>query len=535
LNTHDFPPATVTETTDIATPIALAWFDLLGKTLPVLASASLLLSCVLVSPKKELWVDEGYTLQVVADPSARHILHALANGVDGGMPLYYLLAHFWAGIFGSTLTSLRLLTSLLIVGGTLILWRELRRFYSPPAVALGISLTLLISPLLLKQNTELRFYGLFFLCAALVFAVDDRLSQGDHGKKLVIAAVAAHAALLLSHLFGVFYSGASILALVFADYRRRNLRWGLYATLTSSWAVLLIWIGPILKILDLGRPHNWSPRPTVVILSKFVAALSMGFWIGLLFSIGILLISKRSEREPFDSASGVVLLQAVAWLLVPVALAAAACVSSCPFVDRYFLPSLLGETALLVWLLDLTMQKLRLWTGTIWKLALTITMFSAIAWPIYTSFSGEKDITFQWLNHSLGSELPVLVEDANTFIPLTYYAGPGPGYYYVLDWTSAVHSQSLHATVQSKLMRNAKIVGYNRDRILDATEAQCNFDSFIVLDSPGIAWFKSHIADNAAFTVQKLGDLGFGDPGPAHVWLVNRLYRSPECTHSSKK
>ncbi len=125
----------------------------------------------------------------------------------------------------------------------------------------------------------------------------------------------------------------------------------------------------------------------------------------------------------------------------------------------------------------------------------------------------------------------VLVEDANTFMPLRYYSPTGPDYYYVLDWDSALHSSSLHATVQSKLMRNARAVGYGGNRIIDTAVAQCDLDKFAVLDSPGISWFETRILNNPAFEARKVADLDFRDPGPTHVWVVTRLFRDPECLH----
>ena len=223
------------EAKDRFVTLSSAWSELFDRLLLLLTILSLLISCVLISPKKELWVDEGYALQVITDRSTPHLLRALANGVDGGMPLYYLIAHGWSLLFGSTLLCLRLLTSLLICVGVLVLWNGMRRFYSAAAVAVGIPLTLLTSELLLSQNAEIRFYGLFFACAALVIVLHSRLSEGQASPKLIIGAVLANVALLLSHLFGVLYSGVGIAALVFSDYRKGHLRWRLYAALLSSW------------------------------------------------------------------------------------------------------------------------------------------------------------------------------------------------------------------------------------------------------------------------------------------------------------
>jgi len=167
-------------------------------------------------------VDEGYTLQVITDNSTSHLLHALANGADGGLPLYYLLAHGWHLLFGAKLLPLRLLSSLLVGIGILVLWSGLRRYYSSSEVAIGIPLTLLTSTVLLVQNSELRFYGLFFACAAGAMVLHSRLGEGASKPKLIVAAVLANACLMLSHVFGALYSGASIVALAASDHQRKN-------------------------------------------------------------------------------------------------------------------------------------------------------------------------------------------------------------------------------------------------------------------------------------------------------------------------
>src|SRR5208283_2295236 len=75
--------------------IAFSWRGAVSKVLPIVFIAVLVTCCILMSPKKEIWVDECYALQVVTDRSIHHLVSALALGVDGGMPLYYLIAYAW--------------------------------------------------------------------------------------------------------------------------------------------------------------------------------------------------------------------------------------------------------------------------------------------------------------------------------------------------------------------------------------------------------------------------------------------------------
>jgi len=458
------------------------------------------------------------------------MLRALSKGVDGGMPLYYLLAHGWLRTFGYTLLSLRLCSSVLIGFGVLAIWRYLRRTHSSAAVAIGLSATFLGSSLLLNQNAEVRFYGLFFLCASLVMVLHSRLCEGAESRLLVLGGVLANAALLFSHVFGVLYSAAGIAALALWDYRRRQARPRLYLTLLSSWLLLGLWFKPLLRISDIAKPHNWIPRPDFMVTLKFLASLSAGFWIGAGVCLIVTLITEPSLGGSEETVCGGQLYQAAAYLAVP----AGVCLISLMgapslFLDRYFLPSSLGLAVVLVFLLERTLGRIAMKGARL--AVITLALAVTFSWPVYHSLSAPRSITFDWLNHSLAGAPPVIVEDANTFLPLVYYSPHNPSYYYPLDWESALHSQSLHATVQSKLMRNAKDAGYHQSQILDEWQARCGLDTFVVLDSPGIAWFEDRIQSNSAFEAQKLGDLGFGDPGPAHVWMVRRLYRSPDCIH----
>src|ERR1017187_1395451 len=130
-----------------------AWNWVLDWILPLLTVLVLLASCVLGSAKKEIWIDEAYTLQVITDPSLPHMMHALANAVDGGMPLYYILAHAWGVAFGTSLSTLRLLSSIFVCAGVLLLWSTLRRAYAAWAVSLAIVATTVTSD---RKSTRLN-------------------------------------------------------------------------------------------------------------------------------------------------------------------------------------------------------------------------------------------------------------------------------------------------------------------------------------------------------------------------------------------
>src|SRR5271166_1706251 len=127
----------------------------------VAAVGVLLLACWMGSAQRDMWLDEAFTVQLLTDRSLLHMMHGLANAADGGMPLYYLLAYGWGSLFGVTLLSLRLFSSLFVCVGVLLLWSTLRKTYSLLAVALSMAATTVTSGALLHQNVEARYYGFY--------------------------------------------------------------------------------------------------------------------------------------------------------------------------------------------------------------------------------------------------------------------------------------------------------------------------------------------------------------------------------------
>jgi hypothetical protein len=501
------------------------WNWTLDWALPLLTVVVLLASCILGSAKKEIWIDEVFTLQLITDRSLPHMLHGLANAVDGGMPLYYLLAHAWGALFGTSLLSLRLLSSIFVCTGVLLLWHSLRRVYTTRAVSLAILATTVTSTTLLHQNVEARYYGLYFASATLVFALHLRLATQTPTRRLVIAAMLAHGALVMSHPFGVMYSGAAIAGLAFTDYRSRRLRLSLYAGLAASWVLLLAWIGPILKIHDLAQPHNWTPIPTVTEVLALFAFASPCLAFGLLMGTGLTALAPKAKDESGNlDRSASILYHAVAFLLPPIPIALISWGSSSLFVDRYFLPSLIGVATLVASLLEskLTAVRLNFTLRSVWCVLLAV----ILAWPLM-SIEKTRDNRFEVMDRSITFDLPVIVADAQVFLPLSYLTRkPSRPYYYPLDWDAALHSAARGATLEYKLMRNAMAAGYSSGRIADSRQLLCLSENFLVLDNPEFAWFQERVFGDPDFQVEHVVDFA----PDRQLWLVKRLPNSNQCT-----
>ena len=500
--------------------------------LPLIAVVCLVASCLLVSPKKELWVDEGYSLRVLTDKSLYHAMYAITRGVDGGMPLYYLVAYLWAKVFGTSLLALRLFSCFGICAGAVVLWKTMSGIYSRVGVAVGVLSAVITSTLVLTQNVEIRYYGLFFASAAIVLAAHRRLVQQAAGSKPVLPAIVAHGALVMSHPLGVLYSGVAILALLASDRRNHALRPGLYAGLCASWLTILVWIRPILHIYDIGRPHNWLVPPGLSEIINFFS-ISPFVPISILVSVCLAAVSTQARYDDErESSSGAMTLHAVGYVLVPIVVAITSWLLSPLFCDRYFLPSTLGAAIIVAHVVDSVLPGKRLVFSQ--RLGASVLILVMLIWPIWTSWRMPRDENFERLDRKLAIGVPVIVEDGNFFIPLSYYTQQRPSpYYYVLDWDTAWDSPSRHATVQYKLMRNAKAAGYAKNRIIESRDALCGFDRFIVLDTPSISWFEERVLLSRNFHVENIGHLGYPEPGPSNIWMVTRRYRSADCGTSS--
>ena len=138
---------------------------------------SLLASCILWSPHKQVWMDEIFTWKEVSDRSLWHLYYAIQHGADGGQPLFYTTAWLWAKAFGTGVLTLRLYSSLTVCAALLVTWATIRRFYGLWATAFGVLVFWGTADVLLDQNVEARFYGLYLLTVAISVNLYARLVE----------------------------------------------------------------------------------------------------------------------------------------------------------------------------------------------------------------------------------------------------------------------------------------------------------------------------------------------------------------------
>ena len=253
----------------------------------------------------------------------------------------------------------------------------------------------------------------------------------------------------------------------------------------------------------------------------------------IVLAVGLAALGAKSIKETTDHTAREALwngtiLHAIGYLLVPLVIGIVSWSGYPLFLGRYFLPSTLGAAVILGYILHSILPSCRLTSAQ--QVGVCVVICVLLSWPIWDGRQAAIESTYKDLDRTVAKGLPVIVEDANTFVPLTYYSrGKNNPYYYIADWDVALRSASLHATVQYKLMRNARSVGYYNGRIIDTDDALCRFPSFIVLDGPGLRWYEERIRDNPNFDSHRIAFLHTREPGPTQAWLVTKHLQSPGC------
>jgi len=482
---------------------------------PVLAIASLLVSCLIVSSRKFFWNDELYSYYFLSDPSFTHMLGAFHDKINNTPPLYFLLGWLWARVFGSTELSLRLFSSLGMCLACTIVWIVLRRTYSFWPASIGTLGVFCVSDIILSQNAEARMYGLFLaLCslALLQFDTNNRISNSSW--KTFFSNACIQAAIVNTHLFGLFYGIAILLSQIIRDRYFKTFRPKIYLAMVIGWTSLILYIPSFLNQSDAGNPRTWIPVPLLKDLTDFLS-LSLSSFSNLVILLVLLVISGfqfllyqtnrthlsqiDQQEQPNLNTEIPLLVFAYSFLVVPLVAWILSRTVKPIFIDRYMIPSALSWSILLAYLSSRIINSafirtklpeisrkssfLKFTQRAIFLIILTSVL---LIQPISYAKNYRKSSIPGLNDNKYGyKELPVVTQSSAQFIERLYYSPERDRYFFILDWEAALDKASgLFSPQEYKHLDalNRKYPNLFQNHIVKSEDFLNMHNRFLVLD-----------------------------------------------------
>ncbi len=513
--------------------------------------ASLIISCVIWSASKQAWMDEIFTWKEASDPSLWHLYWAIQHGADGGQPLFYTTVWLWAKTFGASVLSLRLYSCASMCGALLVTWRCIRRVYGLWATAFGVLWIWGSAGLLLDQNAEGRFYGLYMLAVAIAVDVYLRLAARTNPTRLLLLySFLAQAALVLSHVLGLFYSGMILLALVLFDALDGRFRIRVYLFHAAGWLALLVWVPAIRASVAAGKPHGWIQVPN---FSRFFdayffwdylqwlslvqahapgfifqmcrqgvrAAILVPIAVVLFFAARKLLGAKGSLSPTPEDA---LLLVGFALLAMPIVLFVVSHLLTPVFVARYLLPSGIGVSIVLAAFAN----RLSLYVPDFLKpaqrlLSIPVVLF-LVTCPVSSALlrgpaaGNYRFLDVERLDGMVSPDVAVVAGWQQDFAKIMRYSQkPGAQYFFLLDWPAALAGPPAYV-LDYHLLRSYRDAGYYSAKIQDSHAFLCSHTDFLVLDAHVLepmdkepTWFDFAIRNNPQFSWKNIDSFDAAD------------------------
>ena len=237
---------------------------------------------------RALWLDEALTVNISRLPLPR-LFDALRH--DGSPPAYYVLLHYWMGVFGTGTRAVRALPAVLSLLTLPVAWR-LGNAVGGRRVGAVLVVVLACNPFALRYGTENRMYALIILLAAAALLALVRALQQPSVRRLVAFGVVS-GLLLLTHYWALYFVAALAVALLAASLLgpvRTNARMALLALCAGGllfvpWAPSFVcqalhtgtpWatpINPSLFLWTLGELAGWERRMGAVLFAAYCCVL----------------------------------------------------------------------------------------------------------------------------------------------------------------------------------------------------------------------------------------------------------------------
>ncbi len=511
---------------------------------PVVIVTYVLTHCGLVCARRPFWMDELVTNLLATDPSLPHALQALAHGADGGGPVTFLLA-WLAGQLGiSGELGFRLLSSGYMAVGLIALLGALRRGFGTGPALLATGWTMCGSTLVLYQNSEFRFYALLFGLTALTVNRYAHYFVGQRRQLWVYAGL--HALLVLTHPFGLFYSGALGVAALLSGWRRRMRVWPLALAGAAGAAIFGLWMPAFLRQATVLVADSYLPRPgladltrvylqvaplvhydeqTKVLVASFPRPLMAGILtcLGLVGLLGVtwwwrVVHRLRVACEPTGTAAAVIvdppvqtalLFLAALLVLVPAGGWVLARVGRPVFLHRYFIPSALGFAILYTKAFALLAARgVGRWhqRGATSRVVALITGGFFMAWPLLSAarlpdgFTVLRTRLTQLAQGDLG-KLPVVCSSPHQYWPMSYYS-QNSRFWFVIDQEVAFTLNGGTAATEFNFT-SVQASFYPHMRVASTVEFLREHPRFLV-DDERAPWFERRVkGDPARFRVER--------------------------------
>jgi hypothetical protein len=458
-------------------------------------------------------------------------------------PLYFMLGWLWTKVFAPTELSLRLFSSLAICVSFTIVWITLRRTYNFWSASIGTLSVFCLSELIFYHNAEVRMYGLFSAVCALGFLQFDVINRRQKCSwGVLVTNTLIHGAIVLTHVYGVFYSGAILAAFVLRDRLLKVFRVNVYLSVALGWLFLIPFIGSILNQADNSAKwwtdFNVSEFLNLIMFSRRFPILVLALLIVSVFLYISQFVGQdelqthRDTRHPTAEIS--LLIFAGVFMAIPVFAWIISKTIRPMLVDRYIIPTIAVSWPILIAYLssrifpNLTGRKslersslTNLLLAHTRKLAQLLLIAILLIYPIYRANRighsrrpGATDDRYGYI------ELPIAMEAGHDFLPRFHYSPEPNRYFHILDWETAIKNTGSAFATGDYTHLEALKRNYPFINSIQSEEFLAKFDRFLVLNEKDQKWFEWRIENNSRYKIKPLGTVKDGAYGPLGLFLV---------------
>jgi hypothetical protein len=523
--------------------------------LPLLGTVSLLSSCIILSSKKYFWNDELYSYYLLADTSFSHMLGAFHDKINNTPIVYFVIGWCWDAVFGSSALSLRLFSSVGMCIALFLTWNTLRYSYNFISATIGTLGVFCTSQLILDQNAEARMYGLFFALFAWAFhQYEIAVRNPSSIKKHRLVSFLIHGLIIHTHLFGLFYSGAIVIAYIIRDFFLQEHNPKNYLPIVFSWCTFLLYLPSFLIQSDAGKPRTWIPEPTIYDLTKYISLSSSDFInIGILLSLVVIAglqfltfsshppFTPKSDSTHKDASKISSLILGYILLFIPLFIWLFSKIIRPLYLEKYMIGSTIGWAIIIAYacskLLTDPFQALKNSLSIKGLMAYGLGIFlpamlvlAVLINPVRFAYSIPKETLPGGMDSSFGYEnLPIVEQASHQFMRKTHYSPQKSRYYFILDWQAAVDEESGQFSPQEYKHLDAFKRNYPetfKNNILSSQDFLAKHERFLVIDyadytrkcplkAKGIhnwqnihcpQWVEMRLLNNANYKVTHLGD-----------------------------